>query len=120
MIISSPTIVGRQQLSTGASPGTSKSFSTLVSSYQYLYNSYQYLYNSYQYSYNSYQYLYNSYQSVTNVFKYLNILVMNIYSDIRFICINFFYEYIQTFLRMKFLCTNIFGHSFVIVLACKS
>ena len=39
MIILSPTIVGRQQLSTGASPGTSKSFSTLVSSFQYLYNS---------------------------------------------------------------------------------
>ena len=65
MIILSPTIVGRQQLSTGASPGTSKSFSTLVSSYQYLYN--------------SYQYLYNSYQSVTNVFEYLNVLVTNIY-----------------------------------------
>ena len=51
-------------------------------------------------------------QSVTNIFKYSNILVTNIYSDIRLYQF-FFYEYIRTFVRIKFVCTNIFGHSFV-------
>ena len=58
-------------------------------------------------------------QSVTNIFEYSNILVTNIYSDIRS-CQFFFYEYIRTFVRVKFVCTNIFGHSLVIVLECKT
>ena len=57
--------------------------------------------------------------SVTNIFEYSNILVTNIYSDIRSYQI-FFYEYIQTFIRIKFVCTNIFEHSFVSVLECKN
>ena len=51
------------------------------------------------------------------IFKYSNILVTNIYSDIRSF---FFYEYIWTFVRVKFVCTNIFGHSLVSVLECKT
>ena len=54
-------------------------------------------------------------QSVTNIFEYSNILVTNIYSDIRSYQF-FFYEYIRTFVRVKFVCTNIFGHSLVSVL----
>jgi len=53
------------------------------------------------------------------IFEYSNILVMNIYSDIRSYQF-FFYEYIQTFVRVKFVCTNIFGHSLVSVLECKT
>ena len=53
------------------------------------------------------------------IFKYSNILVTNIYSDIRSYQL-FFYEYIWTFVRVKFVCTNIFGHSLVIVLECKT
>ena len=46
------------------------------------------------------------------IFKYLNILVTNIYLDIR--PYQFFsYEYIQTFVRIKFVCMNIIGHSFI-------
>ena len=58
-------------------------------------------------------------QSVTNIFEYSNILVTNIYSDIRSYQF-FFYEYIRTFVRVKFVCTNIFGHSLVSVLECKT
>ena len=58
-------------------------------------------------------------QSVANIFEYSNILVTNIYSDIRSYQF-FFYEYIQTFVRVKFVCTNIFGHSLVSVLECKT
>ena len=43
----------------------------------------------------------------------------NIYSDIRSNQF-FFYEYIRTFVRVKFVCTNIFGHSLVNVLECKT
>ena len=32
----------------------------------------------------------------------------------------FFYEYIRTFVRVKFVCANIFGHSLVSVLECKT
>ena len=46
------------------------------------------------------------------IFEYSNILVTNIYSDIRSYQF-FFYEYIRTFVRVKFVCTNILGHSFV-------
>ena len=53
------------------------------------------------------------------IFKYSNILVTNIYSDIRSYQF-FFYEYIRTFVRVKFVCTNIFGHSLVSVLECKT
>ena len=53
------------------------------------------------------------------IFEYSNILVTNIYSDIRS-CQFFFYEYIRTFVRVKFVSTNIFGHSLVIVLECKT
>ena len=60
-----------------------------------------------------------TFQSVTNIFEYSNILVTNIYSDIRSYQF-FFYEYIQTFVRVKFVCTNIFGHSLVSVLECKT
>ena len=59
------------------------------------------------------------FQSVTNIFEYSNILVIDIYSDIRSYQF-FFYEYIRTFIRIKFVCTNIFGHSFVSVLECKN
>ena len=58
-------------------------------------------------------------QSVTNIFEYSNILVTNIYSDIRSYQF-FFYEYIRTFVRVKFVCTNIFGHSLVSVLEWKT
>ena len=58
-------------------------------------------------------------QSVTNIFEYSNILVTNIYSDIRSYQF-FFYESIWTFVRVKFVCTNIFGHSLVSVLECKT
>ena len=58
-------------------------------------------------------------QSVTNIFEYSNILATNIYSDIRSYQF-FFYEYIRTFVRVKFVCTNIFGHSLVSVLECKT
>ena len=58
-------------------------------------------------------------QSVKNIFEYLNILVTNIYSDIRSYQF-FFYEYIRTFVRLKFVCTNIFGYSLVSVLECKT
>ena len=60
-----------------------------------------------------------TFQSVTNIFKYSNILITNIYSDIRSYQF-FFYEYIRTFVRVKFVCTNIFGHSLVSVLECKT
>ena len=53
------------------------------------------------------------------IFEYSNILVTNIYSNIhsyQFL----FYEYIRTFVRVKFVCTNIFGHSLVSVLECKT
>ena len=55
------------------------------------------------------------YQSVTNIFEYSNILGNNIYSDIRSgqFCL---YEYIWTFVRVKFVCMNIFRHSFMSVL----
>ena len=53
------------------------------------------------------------------IFEYSNILVTNIYSDIRSYQF-FFYEYIRTFVRVKFVCTNIFGHSLVSVLECKT
>ena len=53
------------------------------------------------------------------IFEYSNILVTNIYSDIRSYQF-FFYEYIWTFVRVKFVCTNIFGHSLVSVLECKT
>ena len=53
------------------------------------------------------------------IFEYSNILVTNIYSDIRSFQF-FFYEYIRTFVRVKFVCTNIFGHSLVSVLECKT
>ena len=59
------------------------------------------------------------YQSVTNIFEYSNILVTNIYSNIRSYQF-FFYKYIWTFVRVKFVCTNIFGHSLVSVLECKT
>ena len=58
-------------------------------------------------------------QSVTNIFGFSNILATNIYSYIhsyQFV----FYEYIRTFVRVKFVCTNIFGHSLVSVLECKT
>ena len=58
-------------------------------------------------------------QSVTNIFEYSNILVTNIYSDIHSYQF-FFYEYIRTFVRVKFVCTNIFGHSLVSLLECKT
>ena len=58
-------------------------------------------------------------QSVTNITEYSNILVTNIYSDIRSYQF-FFYEYIRTFVRVKFVCTNIFRHSLVSVLECKT
>ena len=60
-----------------------------------------------------------TFQSVTNIFEYSNIFVTNIYSDIHSNQF-FFYEYIQTFVRVKFVCTNIFGHSLVRVLECKT
>ena len=49
------------------------------------------------------------------IFEYSNILGTNIYSDIHSgqFCL---YEYIRTFVRVKFVCTNIFGHSFMSVL----
>ena len=50
------------------------------------------------------------------IFKFLNILGTNIYS----VCINFLYEYIRTFVCVKFVCTNIFRHSLVSVLECKT
>merc|ERR1712147_189172 len=53
------------------------------------------------------------------IFEYSNILVTNIYSDIHSYQF-FFYEYIRTFVRVKFVCTNIFGHSLVSVLECKT
>ena len=53
-------------------------------------------------------------QSVANIFEYSNILGTNIYSDIRSYQF-FFYKYIRTFVRVKFVCTNIFGHSLVSV-----
>ena len=58
-------------------------------------------------------------QSVANIFKYLNIFVTNVYSDIN--SYQFFLsEYIRTFVRAKFVCSNIFRHSFVNVLECKN
>ena len=60
-----------------------------------------------------------THQSVTNIFEYSNILVTNIYSDIHSYQF-FFYEYVRTFVRVKFVCTNIFGHSLVSVLECKT
>ena len=58
-------------------------------------------------------------QSVANIFEYLNIFVTNVYSDIH--SYQFFRsEYIRTFVRVKFVCTNIFRHSFVNVLECKN
>ena len=60
-----------------------------------------------------------TYQSVTHIFEYSNILVTNIYTDIRSYQF-FFYEYIRTFVRVKFVCTNIFRHSLVSVLECKT
>ena len=53
------------------------------------------------------------------IFEYSNILVTNLYSDIRSYQF-FFYEYIRTFVRVKFVCTNIFRHSLVSVLECKT
>merc|ERR1712001_792443 len=53
------------------------------------------------------------------IFEYSNILVTNIYLDIRSYQF-FFYEYIRTFVRVKFVCTNIFRHSLVSVLECKT
>ena len=51
--------------------------------------------------------------------SFVSIFLLRIYSDIRScqICL---YEYIQTFVRVKFVCTNIFGHSLVSVLECKT
>ena len=46
------------------------------------------------------------------IFKYLNTLVRNIYSDIHSYQF-FFDEYIRKFVYVKFVCTNIFRHSFV-------
>ena len=60
--------------------------------------------------------LFGAYQSVTNIFKYSNILITNIYSDIR-LCQFFFYKCIWIFV-----CTNlyiyIFRHAFAS--ACKN
>ena len=53
------------------------------------------------------------------IFEYSNILVTNIYLVIPSYQF-FFYEYIRTFVRVKFVCTNIFGHSLVSVLECKN
>ena len=53
------------------------------------------------------------------IFKYSNILVTNIYSDIHSYQF-FFYKYIRTFVRAKFVCTDIFGHSVMSVLECKN
>ena len=53
------------------------------------------------------------------IFKYSNILVPKIYSHIRLYQI-FLYKYIQIFVCVKFVCMNIFGHSLVIVLECKT
>ena len=53
------------------------------------------------------------------IFEYSNILVTNIYSDIHSYKF-FFHEYIRTFVRVKFVCTNTFGHSLVSVLECKT
>ena len=58
-------------------------------------------------------------ESVTNIFEYLNILVTNIFSDIRSYHL-LFNEFIRTFVRVKFVCTNIFGHSLVSVLERKT
>ena len=62
------------------------------------------------------------YQSVTNIFEYSNIWIYWSQIYIRtFICINFFFcEYIRTFVRVKFVCTNMFGHLLVSVLECKT
>ena len=48
------------------------------------------------------------------IFTYSNIFVTHLYSDIRW-HIFFFYRYIWTFDCVKFVCTNIFGHSCVSV-----
>ena len=53
------------------------------------------------------------------IFEYSNILVTNIYSDIRSYQF-FFYEYIRAFVRVKFACSNVLGHSLVSVLECKT
>ena len=53
------------------------------------------------------------------IFTYSNIFVTHLYSDIRW-HIFFFYRYIWTFDCVKFVCTNIFGHTLMSVLACKS
>ena len=53
------------------------------------------------------------------IFEYSNILVTNIYSNIRSYQF-FFYKYIQTFICVKSVCTNIFRHSFVSMLECKN
>ena len=53
------------------------------------------------------------------IFEYSNILVTNIYSDIR-LYQTISYEYIQIFVRVKQTCMNVFGHSFVSVLECKN
>ena len=58
-------------------------------------------------------------QSVANIFEYPNILVTNIISDIRSYQV-FFDKYSQTFICVKFVCTDIFGHLFVGVLECKN
>ena len=46
------------------------------------------------------------------IFKYLNIPVTYIKT--------FLYECIRTFIHVKFVCTNIFRHSFVSVLGCEN
>ena len=56
---------------------------------------------------------------IENLAELSNILVTNIYSDIRFYQF-FFYIYIWTLVRIKFVCLNIFGYSFVSVLECKN
>ena len=58
-------------------------------------------------------------QSVTNKFEDSNILVTNIYSDIHTYQI-FLYEYIRIFVCVKYICRNIFGHSWMSVLECKN
>ena len=46
-------------------------------------------------------------------------MVTNIYSDLRSFQF-FFYKYIWTFIRVKFVWTNLFGHSSLSVLECKN
>ena len=51
--------------------------------------------------------------------EYIRIYWSRIYIR-TFVHIIFFHEYNRTFVRVKFVCTNIFGHSLVSVLECKT